>query len=142
MTALSSDNDETVNKESPTVATVPPPISSRTQRHTDLARKAGERIRHAREMAGLSQRELGVRCGLDSGNISRIEKGKKTLLSAALIFDICEALSLDPAYVWWGQIRALRSEPPRLPSPPSAAPMLPDAPSTRPPEAPPKPRKR
>lgn len=93
-------------------------------------------------MAGLSQRELGVRCGLDSGNISRIEKGKKTMLSAALIFDICEALSLDPAYVWWGQIRALRSEPPKLPPTPTAAPVPPDEPSHRVLELPPKPRKR
>ncbi len=60
------------------------------------------RLRQARELRGLSQREVGIRMGLDkdtaSARISRYESGSMSISLEAL-FKLAEALEVPPAYL-------------------------------------------
>ncbi|WP_343368509.1 helix-turn-helix transcriptional regulator [Stenotrophomonas maltophilia] len=60
------------------------------------------RLRQARELRGLSQREVGVRMELDkdtaSARISRYESGSMSISLEAL-FKLAEALEVPPAYL-------------------------------------------
>lgn len=60
------------------------------------------RLRQARELRGLSQREVGVRMGLDkdtaSARISRYESSAMSISLEAL-FDLAEALEVPPAFL-------------------------------------------
>ena len=60
------------------------------------------RLRQARELRGLSQREVGVRMGLDkdtaSARISRYESASMSISLEAL-FELAEALEVPPAFL-------------------------------------------
>ncbi|WP_166775728.1 helix-turn-helix transcriptional regulator [Xanthomonas sp. CFBP 8151] len=60
------------------------------------------RLRQAREHRGLSQREVGVRMGLDkdtaSARISRYESGAMSISLEAL-FEMAKALEVPPAFL-------------------------------------------
>ncbi|MFS8413185.1 XRE family transcriptional regulator [Xanthomonas campestris pv. campestris] len=60
------------------------------------------RLRQAREQRGLSQREVGMRMGLDkdtaSARISRYESGAMSISLEAL-FEMAEALEVPPAFL-------------------------------------------
>lgn len=60
------------------------------------------RLRQARELRGLSQREVGIRMGLDkdtaSARISRYESGAMSISLEAL-FKLAEALDVPAAYL-------------------------------------------
>ncbi|WP_353076201.1 helix-turn-helix domain-containing protein [Stenotrophomonas sepilia] len=60
------------------------------------------RLRQAREWRGLSQREVGMRMGLDkdtaSARISRYESGAMSISLEAL-FELAQALDVPPAYL-------------------------------------------
>ncbi len=60
------------------------------------------RLRQARDLRGLSQREVGLRMGLDkdaaSARISRYESGSMSISLEAL-FKLAEALGVPPAYL-------------------------------------------
>ncbi|MFA4445496.1 helix-turn-helix transcriptional regulator, partial [Xanthomonas perforans] len=60
------------------------------------------RLRQARERRGLSQREVGMRMGLDkdtaSARISRYESGAMSISLEAL-FEMAEALEVPPAFL-------------------------------------------
>ncbi len=95
----------------------------RSERYRDKTVGAGRRIRFAREEAGLSIRELAERSGVDKGQISRFENGDALEISAGRFFDLCEALTLDPVYVWTGKTRSHRRDEraEETPAPPVAA---------------------
>ncbi|MFA8629805.1 helix-turn-helix domain-containing protein [Xanthomonas campestris pv. campestris] len=63
------------------------------------------RLRQARERRGLSQREVGMRMGLDkdtaSARISRYESGAMSISLEAL-FEMAEALEVPPAFLLAG----------------------------------------
>jgi len=73
--------------------TIAPPVPRAT---------VAARLRQARELRGLSQREVGIRMGLDkdtaSARISRYESGSMSISLEAL-FKIAEALEVPPAYL-------------------------------------------
>lgn len=60
------------------------------------------RLRQARELRGLSQRETGVRMGLDkdtgSARISRYES-ESMAISLEALFELAQALEVPPAYL-------------------------------------------
>jgi HTH-type transcriptional regulator, competence development regulator len=56
----------------------------------------GERLREQRRMAGLSQRELAERIGLDFSYISKVENGRLPPPSADTIVAICAVLGINP----------------------------------------------
>ena len=56
----------------------------------------GAKVRRLRDAAGLTQEQLGARCGMDLAAISRIERGlKDTQLST--IVRLAHALDVTPA---------------------------------------------
>lgn len=61
-----------------------------------------ERLRQARQLRGLSQREVGVRMGLDkdtaSARISRYES-ESMAISLDSLFELALALNVPPAYL-------------------------------------------
>lgn len=82
----------------------------RSEKYRERMIGAGRRIRFAREEAGLSIRELSEKSGVDKGQISRLENGDNLEMSAGRFFDVCDALTLDPVYVWTGKTRAQRRD--------------------------------
>lgn len=61
-----------------------------------------DRLRQARQLRGLSQREVGVRMGLDkdtaSARISRYES-ESMAISLDSLFELAHALNVPPAYL-------------------------------------------
>ncbi|MBW8375981.1 MAG: helix-turn-helix domain-containing protein [Stenotrophomonas sp.] len=60
------------------------------------------RLRQAREIRGMSQREVGVRMGLDKITASaRISRYESTAMSISLeaLFELAEALEVPPAFL-------------------------------------------
>jgi transcriptional regulator with XRE-family HTH domain len=99
---LSSPTDETGSTLSGDDADVG---EHRSEKYRQQARLAGKEINLARERANWSQEELARRCGLTKSDISRFEAGKVLEMSVGRFFDMCEALTLDPVYVWTGKTR-------------------------------------
>lgn len=64
----------------------------------DNPRLIGERIRKAREEAGLTQAELGEKTGFSAMGISYLEKGQRKLKIEDLQ-TIAKALSISPSYL-------------------------------------------
>jgi len=56
----------------------------------------GRTIRQQREYIGVSQAELASSSGLSQGYLSQIENGEVANPSAAVLFRLARALSLDP----------------------------------------------
>ena len=68
-----------------------------------LALKVGEKVREAREAAGLSQRELAVRMSTSQAAVARLEAGGTsatltTLHKAATALGLQLAIDLPPAH--------------------------------------------
>ncbi len=69
---------------------------------TRLALEVGERVRDAREAAGLSQRELAARMGTSQAAVARLEAGGTgatitTLQKVASALDLTVSIELTPA---------------------------------------------
>ena len=62
----------------------------------------GERLRSARKDAGLTQRELAKRIGMESSSICNWEKGR-SIPYVDTIGSICGVLHVDPAYFFEGR---------------------------------------
>ena len=45
----------------------------------DIATRLGQRIRHLRQRAGVSQEAFAEKCGLDRAHISSIERGRRNV---------------------------------------------------------------
>ncbi|MCB1667614.1 MAG: helix-turn-helix transcriptional regulator [Porticoccaceae bacterium] len=58
------------------------------------------RIKYAREQAGLSQRQLASLAGLTQQMISKLEKGRSRSTSG--IISIAQALQVSPEWLWLG----------------------------------------
>lgn len=63
----------------------------------------GKRIRHRREMAGLSQEQLAEQLNLSKNHVSSIECGKSMLTTKCLI-TLCSVLGGTPDYYLLGEI--------------------------------------
>lgn len=63
----------------------------------------GKRIRHRREMAGLSQEQLAEQLNLSKNHISSMECGKSMLTTKCLIA-LCNVLGGTPDYYLIGEI--------------------------------------
>lgn len=61
----------------------------------------GRRLRHAREAKGLSQAELGRIVGCSKSHVSQIE-GAMGTYSFKIFLAICDALEVDPAFMFAG----------------------------------------
>ena len=73
-----------------------------TYEATRLALEVGERVRDAREAAGLSQRELAARMGTSQAAVARLEAGGTgatltTLQKVATALDLTVSIELTPA---------------------------------------------
>lgn len=55
----------------------------------------GARIRHGRQQAGLSQRQLANRSGVSQSTISRLERGRCIGLAFIRLVAICSAMGTD-----------------------------------------------
>ena len=69
----------------------------RKQMTADEARALGERIRRAREDAGLSLRALAAAVDFHAPNLKRLEEGENLMPSASLLQDIADTLEVDAA---------------------------------------------
>lgn len=58
-------------------------------------KRVGAQIRHAREMAGLSQQHLADEVLLTRTSITNIEAGRQSV-SVAVLLSIADALSVEP----------------------------------------------
>lgn len=101
----------------------------RSSRFAANAAAAGKRIDAALAQAGWTQADLARKTGVDKSQVSRIITGKYVEVSVGPFFAICEALALDPVYVWTG--RTKRGEL----SPPPPAPEQAKRPASVPPPA-------
>lgn len=63
----------------------------------------GKRIRHRREVAGLSQEQLAEKLALSTNHISSMECGKG-LLTTKRLLDLCDILGGTPNYYLLGEI--------------------------------------
>jgi transcriptional regulator with XRE-family HTH domain len=59
--------------------------------------KLGEKIKRQRERAGLSQRQAAVKAGIDQGGLSKLESGRKTNLTLAMLRRIARVLGCSVA---------------------------------------------
>jgi transcriptional regulator with XRE-family HTH domain len=55
----------------------------------------GQRIKHFREAAGLTQQQLAVKAGLSSSNLAQIEQGQKTDPRVSTILALADAMAVD-----------------------------------------------
>ncbi len=68
-----------------------------------MATPIGQRLRMAREIAMLTQEELGERSGVQSVTISRIETGKQaTPPRISTVRKLATVLGVDPAWIMHG----------------------------------------
>lgn len=88
----------------------------RSKRYERQVALVGQRFKTRRMEAGYSLADLSQRTGIDSSQLSRIERGEQKEMTAGNFFTICEGLALDPLLAWYGETRkpAVRplSEPP------------------------------
>jgi transcriptional regulator with XRE-family HTH domain len=63
-------------------------------RYTYELKELGKRIKKIRKHKNLTQLDLEVKCGIDNGDISRIENGRKNL-ELYTIVKLAEALDVD-----------------------------------------------
>lgn len=62
----------------------------------EYLKKLGENIAYKRKQAGLSQTDLGLKCGIDRQNLSNIERGKKNI-QALTVYKLARELGIE---VW------------------------------------------
>lgn len=78
----------------------------RGKKWANAAKAAGLRLKAERIGAQFSLDRVAEMAGSDKGSISRLEHGLLPEVAAGLFFDVCRALGLDPAAVWWGRAGA------------------------------------
>src|SRR6266516_4713276 len=61
----------------------------------DLRVELGRAIRGLRRYHGLTQRELGERCGLDQSTISRLENGRVVSVRLSRVLDVLEVMGVE-----------------------------------------------
>lgn len=76
----------------------------------------GERIKRLREAKGLTQEELGRRCGVSKSAVSQWENGDTQNLRLTSLLKLLDVLGTDLRYLVYGADRA-----PHSPSSPSGA---------------------
>lgn len=129
LATLSRQDDKTGTPLSDKSSDVP---DHRSEKYRKQMEGVGRRFKFARQEAGWSTRELMEKSGVDKGQISRLERGENIELAVGRFFDLCDALALDPIYVWTGKTRGQRrSDPPGVP-PPDEAEESGNRPSSRP----------
>jgi len=84
----------------------------RSERFAAMAHAAGCRLLGERKALGWSQRKLQDLSGVDTGTISRIEKGQQVEISTGVFMSLCRSLRLDPMATWFGPRGAASSNPP------------------------------
>ncbi len=62
----------------------------------------GNRIRMAREKAGMSARKLSLAAGLAPGHVSTIERGEVSTINATTIYALAAVLQVPPAWLGGG----------------------------------------
>lgn len=72
----------------------------------------GPRIKQLREAKGLSQAELGRRCGVTRAAVQKWENGDTKNIENATFLVLCHELGTDPAYLVWGPDRWPEDKPP------------------------------
>lgn len=60
---------------------------------------AGERIKYLRQLANMSQEELGKRVGVQRAAINKYEKGSVTNIPIATIEKIAQTFDVSPTYI-------------------------------------------
>lgn len=75
----------------------------------DLLAEFGRRVRKARGAAGISQEELGHRCGLHRTYISSLERGERNV-GLLNILTVATVLEVEPAELLAGLVRLPRLE--------------------------------
>jgi transcriptional regulator with XRE-family HTH domain len=64
-----------------------------------MEKTIGERIKHLRLLAGISQEELGNRVGVQRAAINKYEKGSVTNIPIATIEKIAQTFDVSPTYI-------------------------------------------
>ena len=62
----------------------------------EFLKNLGQNIARKRKQAGLSQTDLGFKCGMDRQNLSNIERGKKNI-QALTVYRLAKELEVE---VW------------------------------------------
>jgi transcriptional regulator with XRE-family HTH domain len=65
-----------------------------TKRYTYELEKLGRQIRKIRKQNNLTQVDLEIKCGINNGDISRIENGRKNLEFLTIV-KLAEALEVE-----------------------------------------------
>jgi ribosome-binding protein aMBF1 (putative translation factor) len=78
------------------IARVIPETSQHRLRDADALRVFGANVRAARERAGLTQEQLGLRAGFDMSNISRYEAGQQEP-GLTVVVRLARGLGVQPA---------------------------------------------
>lgn len=78
-------------------------MSGRTPEQRALSEEIGERLRWAREAAGLNSYELAAKVGCDYSMIRYLEKGARAP-SVFLCLSLCHTLGVSPQYLLWGTL--------------------------------------
>lgn len=77
--------------------------------HTVQAKRIGQRIRWAREIAYPNRSEFARLVDVDPATIRKIEYGER-LPSVLLVQLICHVLHISPQYVLWGRFDGVSNE--------------------------------
>ena len=94
-------------------ATAPARSAQPGRQAEEVDRHIGRRIRHRRQMLGLSQQELGVRVGVTYQQVLKYETGQNRV-AAAQLYALATVLAVEIGYFYEGY-----GEASRRPSPPS-----------------------
>ncbi len=64
---------------------------------------AGQRIKRAREAAGLNKSELAVILGVSPSTLSEVESGETKLPSLEVAYNMCQALGITIRWILYGE---------------------------------------
>jgi transcriptional regulator with XRE-family HTH domain len=63
----------------------------------------GARVREARELRGLNQKQLAQACGIKQSSISEIETGETKVMGGDTLLAISAALKVRPAWIYYNK---------------------------------------
>ena len=75
----------------------------------DRFKHRGERIKHYREAAGLSQKALAALIGIKSPSLSEIETGETKAPAALTLLRVAQVLGIDPLHLLTGEGSPVRA---------------------------------
>ena len=101
-----------------TNATAPARSAQPGRQAEEVDRHIGRRIRHRRQLLGLSQQELGARMGVTYQQVFKYETGQKRV-AAAQLYALAAVLAVEIGYFYEGY-----GEESRRPSPPPSDRLL------------------